>query len=103
MAKIKGTVTQFGTKGYGFIKGDDGEKYFVHQKNIYHQSRLAPNTRVIFKAQDSEKGWVAVKVVLEKSAFKPSTPLSNTTVKILFTLLFIAQIMVMYQVFIKGQ
>jgi hypothetical protein len=27
--KMKGKVAQFGTKGYGFIAGDDGEKYFV--------------------------------------------------------------------------
>ena len=29
--KMTGIVAQFGTKGYGFITGDDGEKYFVHQ------------------------------------------------------------------------
>jgi CspA family cold shock protein len=33
--KVKGKVTQFGSKGYGFILGDDGEQYFAHQKNIY--------------------------------------------------------------------
>ena len=33
--KVKGIVAQFGTKGYGFITGDDGEKYFVHQKKIF--------------------------------------------------------------------
>jgi len=35
--KMTGIVTQFGTKGYGFIAGDDGEKYFVHQKNVYNK------------------------------------------------------------------
>ena len=30
--KMTGIVAQFGTKGYGFITGDDGKKYFVHQK-----------------------------------------------------------------------
>jgi len=34
--KMTGIVAQFGTKGYGFITGDDGEKYFVHQKNIHN-------------------------------------------------------------------
>ena len=40
--KMTGVVTQFGTKGYGFITGDDGEKYFVHQKNSkqpYYESK----------------------------------------------------------------
>ena len=36
--KMTGVVVQFGTKGYGFITGDDGEKYFVHQKNVYNKS-----------------------------------------------------------------
>ena len=44
--KMTGIVTQFGTKGYGFITGDDGEKYFVHQKNVYNKSRLKADTRV---------------------------------------------------------
>ena len=38
--KMSGIVAQFGTKGYGFITGDDGEKYFVHQKNVFNKSRL---------------------------------------------------------------
>ena len=36
--KMTGIVAQFGAKGYGFITGDDGEKYFVHQKNVYNKS-----------------------------------------------------------------
>ena len=44
--KMPGTIAQFGTKGYGFITGDDGEKYFVHQKNVYNKSRLRPDSRV---------------------------------------------------------
>ncbi|RUM76083.1 MAG: cold shock domain-containing protein, partial [Candidatus Thioglobus sp.] len=51
--KVKGVVAQFGTKGYGFITGDDGEKYFVHQKNIYNKSRLKADTRVVFQAESS--------------------------------------------------
>ena len=47
--KMTGIVTQFGTKGYGFITGDDGEKYFVHQKNVYNKSRLKADTRVKYK------------------------------------------------------
>ena len=36
--KMTGIVVQFGSKGSGFITGDDGEKYFVHQKNVYNKS-----------------------------------------------------------------
>lgn len=30
--KVTEKVAQFGVKGYGFITGDDSERYFVHQK-----------------------------------------------------------------------
>ncbi|MDG2395152.1 MAG: cold shock domain-containing protein [Candidatus Thioglobus sp.] len=33
--KIKGVVAQFGTKGYGFITGDDGEKIFCSSKEYF--------------------------------------------------------------------
>ena len=41
--KMTGIVAQFGTKGYGFITGDDGEKYFVHQKNVYNIFKKMPS------------------------------------------------------------
>ena len=44
--KMTGIVIQFGTKGYGFITGDDGEKYFVHQKSVYNKSRLRSDTKL---------------------------------------------------------
>ena len=54
--KMTGVVAQFGTKGYGFITGDDGEKYFVQQKNVFNKSRLRSETRVKFKVESSDKG-----------------------------------------------
>lgn len=104
--KIKGVVTQFGTKGYGFITGDDDEKYFVHQKNIFNKSRLKTNTRVIFKAEESEKGLVATNVELEDGLIinseklnKASSGLSNGTIKAALMILFISQAAVIYKVF----
>lgn len=104
--KIKGVVAQFGTKGYGFITGDDDEKYFVHQKNIFNKSRLRAGTRVVFSAQESEKGLVASDVDLEDGAKmaslksgRSSSGLSNGAIKIAFAILFIAQAAVIYQVF----
>lgn len=99
--KIKGAVTQFGAKGYGFITGDDGERYFVHRKNIFNQSRLKVNTRVVFKAENSEKGWVATDVDLEKAAKEfssKSKTLSNIAIKRLFIVLFLIQSIVIYQI-----
>ena len=65
--KMTGIVIQFGTKGYGFITGDDGEKYFVHQKSVYNKSRLRSDTRVTFRVETSEKGLVATNVKLERA------------------------------------
>jgi cold shock protein len=111
--KIKGVVAQFGTKGYGFITGDDDEKYFVHQKNIFNKSRLKTNTRVIFEAEESDKGLVAINVELEDgaqmsksaartkntSSAKAAAGLSNGAIKAALTILFIAQAVVIYKVF----
>jgi len=97
--KVNGVVAQFGTKGYGFITGDDGEKYFVHQKNIYNKSRLQADTRVTFNAEDSEKGMVAVNVELEKTSNTESASLSDGAIKGMFAILFILQAVVAYKVF----
>ncbi len=103
--KVKGVVAQFGTKGYGFITGDDDEKYFVHQKNIFNKSRLKANTRVIFIAEESEKGLVATNVELEGGSVvaspseSTSTTTTTTAVKLALSLLFIAQAVVIYKVF----
>ena len=97
--KVKGVVAQFGTKGYGFITGDDGEKYFVHQKNIYNKSRLKADTRVVFQAEESEKGLVATNVKLEKSSSSESAPLSDGAIKGMFAVLFVLQLIVAYKVF----
>ncbi len=112
MAKVTGKVSQFGSKGYGFIDGDDDERYFVHQKNIETKSRLKTGTRVVFDAQTSDKGLVAMEVVLENGESSASTtktksrtkakPMSNGTIKTLFTALFIMQAIVIYQVFFSA-
>ena len=101
--KMTGIVAQFGTKGYGFITGDDGEKYFVHQKNIYNKSRLRADTRVKFKVESSEKGLVAVDVKLEKveKVVKESKPLTDNDIKFMLCALFVFQLIIAYFVFFK--
>ena len=97
--KMTGTVAQFGTKGYGFITGDDGEKYFVHQKNIYNKSRLRTDTRVKFRIETSEKGLVAVDVKLDKLS-EETKPLTDNTIKRMFFILLLIQIITVYYVFL---
>ena len=97
--KMTGIVVQFGTKGYGFITGDDGEKYFVHQKNVYNKSRLRPDTRVKYKVETSEKGLVAVDVQLEKLSAEKK-PLTDNTIKIMFVVLLLMQVITAYYVFL---
>ena len=96
--KMTGIVAQFGTKGYGFITGDDGEKYFVHQKNIYNKSRLRDDARVKFKVENSEKGLVAVDVKLEK-VVEESKPLTDNDIKAMFGVLLVFQLITAYYVF----
>ena len=97
--KMTGIVAQFGTKGYGFITGDDGEKYFVHQKNVYNKSRLKADTRVKYKVETSEKGFVAVDVKLEKFT-EESKPLTDTTIKRMFAILLLIQVITAYYVYL---
>ena len=98
--KMTGIVVQFGTKGYGFITGDDGEKYFVHQKNVYNKSRLRPDTRVKYKVETSEKGLVAVDVQIEKLSDEKK-PLTDNTIKIMFVVLLLIQVITAYYVFLN--
>ena len=97
--KMTGIVAQFGTKGYGFITGDDGEKYFVHQKNVYNKSRLRADTRVKYRVETSEKGLVAVDVKLEKLSGEKK-PLTDNTIKIMFVILLFVQVITAYYVFL---
>ena len=96
--KMTGIVAQFGTKGYGFITGDDGEKYFVHQKNVYNKSRLSADTRVKYRVETSEKGLVAVDVKLEKLT-EETKPLTDNTIKRMFFILLLIQLITVYYVF----
>jgi len=97
--KMTGIVAQFGAKGYGFITGDDGEKYFVHQKNVYNKSRLRTDTRVKYRVETSEKGLVAVDVKLEKLT-EETKSLTDNTIKRMFFILLLIQLITVYYVFL---
>ena len=97
--KMTGIVPQFGAKGYGFITGDDGEKYFVHQKNVYNKSRLRTDTRVKYRVETSEKGLEAVDVKLDK-LIEETKPLTDNTIKRMFFILLFIQLITIYYVFL---
>lgn len=62
---MEGTVKWFNTrKGYGFIKGDDGEDYFVHHTAIKEGTFIRDNDRVSFEPVQTDRGKQAQSVVL---------------------------------------
>lgn len=59
----KGTVKFFNeTKGFGFIKDDNGQEIFVHVTGLKEEIR--ENDEVVYDVQDGKKGLNAVNVSL---------------------------------------
>jgi CspA family cold shock protein len=62
---MKGTVKWFNaSKGFGFIEGEDGEDYFVHQTAIKDDKNLRDDDKVTFDPVDAERGKQAQNVEL---------------------------------------
>ena len=60
---MKGTVKFFNSmKGFGFITGEDGKDYFVHQSGINEGVSLADNDSVEFEVEQGDRGPKAVNV-----------------------------------------
>ncbi len=60
---MKGTVKFFNRiKGFGFIAGEDGKEYFVHESGIDEDVSLDENDSVEFEAEQGDRGPKAVKV-----------------------------------------
>ena len=61
---MKGTVKWFnGKKGYGFIKGDDGQDYFVHFTSLPRGTFINEDDSVKFDPVETDKGVQAQNVV----------------------------------------
>lgn len=60
---MKGTVKFFdGTRGFGFIAGEDGKEYFVHQTALGEGVTLNENEAVTFEVEEGDRGPKAVNV-----------------------------------------
>jgi CspA family cold shock protein len=66
---MEGIVKWFNTrKGYGFIKGDDDQEYFVHHSALGQGVFLRDNDKVSFDPAEGEKGKQAQNVQLLQKA-----------------------------------
>ena len=60
---MKGTVKFFNNaKGFGFIAGEDGKEYFVHQTGLNEGVSLRDNDSVSFDVGQGDRGPKAVNV-----------------------------------------
>ena len=63
---MKGTVKFFNKmKGFGFIAGEDGTEYFVHQTGLGEGVFLNENDEVEFEVEQGDRGPKAVNVSKE--------------------------------------
>ena len=54
---MKGKVKFFNDmKGFGFIQGDDGKEYFVHQTGLKEGVTIRENDAVSFDVEQGDRG-----------------------------------------------
>ncbi|MBT4540788.1 cold shock domain-containing protein [Candidatus Woesearchaeota archaeon] len=62
---MNGTVKFFNEgKGFGFVAGEDGKEYFVHQTGLNDGVRLRENDNVTFDVVEGDRGPKAENVSL---------------------------------------
>lgn len=76
---MDGTVKWFNArKGYGFIKGEDEEDYFVHHSSLAQGTFLRQDDRVSFEPVQTDKGNQAQNVtLLQKGSERKSEEISE--------------------------
>jgi CspA family cold shock protein len=63
---MKGTVKFFNQmKGFGFIAGEDGKEYFVHQTGLKEGTTINENDAVTFDVVEGDRGPKAENVAKE--------------------------------------
>ena len=66
---MNGTVKWYNRKkAYGFIQGEDGQEYFVHQSALAQGTFISDNDAVSFDPAESERGKQAKNVALVQKA-----------------------------------
>jgi CspA family cold shock protein len=72
---MKGNVKFFNAgKGFGFIAGEDGKEYFVHQSAIADGAILRENDAVTFDVEQGDRGPKAANVKLDKGSEEAEAP-----------------------------
>jgi len=70
---MKGTVKFFNiSRGFGFIAGEDGKEYFVHQTALPDGLRLRENDKVTFDVEQGDRGPKAVNVKMDTGEEAPA-------------------------------
>jgi CspA family cold shock protein len=70
---MKGTVKFFNAgKGFGFIAGEDGKEYFVHQTGLNEGVTLNENDAVTFDVEEGDRGPKATNVSLAAAEEAPA-------------------------------
>lgn len=65
---MKGKVKFFNEdKGFGFIAGEDGKEYFVHQTGLKEGARIREDDSVTFDVEQGDRGPKAANVALDNS------------------------------------
>ena len=60
---MEGTVKFFNDmKGFGFIAGEDGKEYFVHQTGLKDGATIRENDKVTFDVEEGDRGPKAANV-----------------------------------------
>ncbi len=66
--KMKGKVKFFNEmKKFGFIAGEDGKEYFVHQTGLKEGVSINENDSVTFDVEQGDRGPKAANVALDES------------------------------------
>ena len=65
---MKGTVKFYNEgKNFGFIAGEDGKEYFVHQSGLKEGVTLKEGDAVVFEVEQGDRGPKAVNVAMDEA------------------------------------